>query len=488
MLKDRIARSAANIGGFNLLAKVMDLGSIMVLARLLTPEDFGLVALATATMLIATTVTELPVIDVLVQRPRLTPGDIDTAFTLNLMRGLVVYAVMAAAAGPIAWLYEAPALAPMLWVLALAPLARSLESPALVHPLRRVDYRPSSMALVAGKLAGTLTSIACALALQSAWALVLGLVVTGLTSMAWTYRLCPYCPRLRLRGIAAILGFAGWVTISRMLFALNYHGYRYMLGYFIGKAPLGQYTLGADLASLATYTLATPILQPIFAGMARIQSDLPRLRAAYLRAQQALMMLIMPLGMATAALAGSLVPVLLGPGWEQSATVLRWLAPMVALQMLSVPVQAAAMARGRPRALALREALGLALRLPATLYGAWFHGLFGAVVAIALSGLAIIAMNLAITRSLIGLGLWPQLLNPWRSLLAAAAMVAALLCGEALWPRPEAYAPALLRVAALMLGGLGLHGLVVLALWRLAGRPEGAESYALDLWARRGAA
>lgn len=285
MLRDVVAKGAATMAGFQVFSKIMDLVSIIVLARLLVPEDFGLVTLATATMLVAATVTELPVIDVLVQRPKLDERDIDSAFTLNLLRGIVVVGVLLAAAWPLAWIYGDDRLVGLMSALALVPLAKSLESPALVHPLRRVDYGPTAKSLFAGKLTGMIVSVALAFATGSYWALALGLITTGVVSMLWTYRLCPYRPRLRFAGIGSIFEFAGWVTVSRIIFAISQQSDRFFVGYILGKNNLGQYTMGSDIASMATYSLAGPILRPIFAGMSRIQEDLARLCTAYLNSQ-----------------------------------------------------------------------------------------------------------------------------------------------------------------------------------------------------------
>jgi PST family polysaccharide transporter len=477
MLKDAVAKGAVTMAGFEAIAKFMDVISIIVLARLLVPEDFGIVALATATMLIVAKITELPVIEALVQRPELDQRDVDSAFTLNLLRGGVVGAAMVGISWPLAGLYEDDRLVGLISALALVPLAKSFESPALVHVLRKVNYGPTAKSQLFGKVTGMLASVGVALLTGSYWALAVGLIVAALVTMVSTYLFCPYRPRLRFQGIVSILEFAGWVTAARIIIAISQQSDRFFVGYLLGKNVLGQYSMGSQISGMTTYALAGPILRPIFAGMSRIQEDLGRLRSAYLDSQQALMMAVLPFGVGLAAVAEPLVPLLLGEGWDIVVPVIWWVAPVVALQMLSVPVHATAMARGAPQTLALREGIALALRMPTTLAGAWFFGVIGAIVARALSGIMIIVINLFIARSLIGVAIAPQLLGSWRSLVSAGAMAGVVLGVQMIFPEPDIYILALARAVGLYVLGIAFYFALHLLLWRVIGRPDGAESY-----------
>src|SRR4051812_37528981 len=129
MLGRKVALGAATIGLFQLVAKCFDLLLTLILARILLPADFGLVAIAVAILLVASSVTELPVVDVLVQRDELDPDLIDTAFTLTVLRGLLVASVILIAAYPAATFYADPRLVPILSVLALIPIFTGLNSP-----------------------------------------------------------------------------------------------------------------------------------------------------------------------------------------------------------------------------------------------------------------------------------------------------------------------------------------------------------------------
>jgi lipopolysaccharide exporter len=479
MLGKKVAAGAATMGVFQLIAKGLDLALMFLLARILGPEDFGLVAVAVAFLLIANSVTELPVVDVLVQNEELDPSLIDTAFTLTLLRGILVALIILAAAYPLAAFYSDPRLNAILCVLAIVPIMVGLNSPALVHSLRRLDYGPTARSALIGKFCGVVSTIALAANGAGYWALISNLVLTPFGTMLATHFMARYRPRFGLTGARLIIGFASWVTISRMIWTLNMQADRFLIGRILGKASLGQYALGSDIASTATYAIAGPILQPVFSGFSRVQGDVARLRNAYLKSQQALVMVVLPSGVLLACVAHNLVPIVLGPGWEEAVPVIQWLAPVIALQMISVPVQAAAMALAQPRALASRELFGLMLRLPATLLAAWFFGLAAAAAARAITGIIIIINNMAIAQRLVQAPVGQQIINSWRSLCSAIIMTALVLVLN--WMLGDNAMPKIVTTALQILVGGFVYIIAHVGLWLWSGRPDGGESFLLGL-------
>lgn len=481
MMKHKVAHGAAIMAIFQVASRILDMAALLVLARLLVPADFGLVAIATSVLLVLTALTELPVIDVLVQREQLKARDVDAAFTTNIIRGISVSALMVLLSFPFAELYGDQRLIPILCVLSLVPLGKNMESPALVYALRDVNYKPTANILLFGKFWGAILSIGMAFMTHSYWALIAGVTITAAASTAWSYVLAPYRPRIELKGVWALLTFAGWVTLSRIFFTMSQQGDRFFIGHMLGTAKLGNYTMGGDISSIATNSLAAPILRPMFAGMARIHSDLERLRAAYIRSQQALTMLVLPFGVGLAVVADRLVPLVLGPEWSDTRIVIWWIAPVVALQMLSVPVQAASMARARPETLALREGIALLLRLPATLLAAFYYGFEGAVIARSVTGVIIIVFNMGIAERLVGVSIPAQLLAVWRSLVSAAILAMAVLAAQSFMSTPSDLLLRATDLGALVLIGVASYGAAHFGLWWLGGRPQGAETFVLEM-------
>lgn len=479
MLGRKVALGAATMGGLQFLAKVLDLLAMVVLARILTPEDFGLVAIAVSVLLIANSVTELPVLDVLVQRDEIGEEDVQTAFTLTMLRGFLVSVLIVASSWPIASFYEDARLIFILWAISLAPLFQGLASPAMVHYLRKIEFGPPARTNLIGKVVSVAISLIISFATGSYWALVAGPIITQAIITLCTYVYAPWRPAIRLTGAPSILKFAGWVTLSRVIWTVSIQADRLLVGRLLGKESLGFYSMASEISSLATYAVAGPIMKPIFSGFSRMRDDVGRLQNAYLKSQQALMMVVMPFGIGLAAAANNLVPLLLGEGWGTVVPVIRWLAPVIALQMMSVPVQALALALGMPKTLAYREAVGILIRLPATVIAAIYVGLIGAAAARSLTGIVIIGINLAIARNLIDLPIMKQFLNGWRSIVSAFLMAFLILCIDfGLAAQNWSYGPIL---AIQIPVGLAVYLTSHLGLWHLSGKSDGAETFLLKM-------
>jgi lipopolysaccharide exporter len=487
MLGRKVALGAALLTALQLLMKFVDIIFLVVMARLLTPADFGLVALAASVLIIVRATTELNVSDALVQRKEIDPRDVDTAFTINCMRGLLVALVIVATAWPMAALYDDQRLVAILLCMALVPLVGSLNSPALVHFLHRLEYGPGARVQLVGRLVGLAVSVALAYATRSYWALIASQLVAPAVSMVYSYLLAPYRPRFRLQGAKGLLNFAGWMTASRFISTVNLQSDRFLIGHILGKAQLGQYTVGSDMASLATYAFASPIMQTMFGGFSRLHADPERLRAAYLKAQQMLVIVLLPFGFGLASVADRLVPLVLGPNWDSVVTVIYWLAPVVSLQVLYMPLLSLAMAKGQPKVLVVREAINLALRMPLTLAGAWYFGLLGAVIARSLGGLVIILMTLMIARRFVQISVLHQIGNIWRSLASVAVMVAGVeLLKSSMSSSDLTLLVQIADLAALIAVGIVLYVGTHVGLWLAAKRPDGAEQFLLNLIQRRG--
>lgn len=485
MIGSKTTRSAALMVAAQLLAKTFDFVAVIVLARFLTPADFGLVALATSVMLIANSLTEIPVVEALIRNERMEQEDIDSAFTLTVLRGLVIALALLAVAQPLAAVFDDARLRPILMVMALAPLIQGFSSPNIAHALKAVNYGVMAKAQLIGKTASFVAMMVLAWLTHSYWALVAGLVANPAFTAIATHFMAPYRPRLSTRRFGAIFAFAGWVTLSRMVFTLNQQMDRFFVGAILGKTKLGFYSMAGDLSSMATFMVATPITQPLFAAFSTMVRDPERLRSAYLRGQQILFTVVAPIGFLFAALAEPFVRLALGDKWLEAVPLIQWLAPAIALHLLIIPTQALTMAVNRPRILVLRETVSLIVRLPATLLAALWFGLQAAVEARMVAAIVLILFMLSVARGLVGVTVWQQLRNSSRAGVALVVMTALVVLLEGLFPLPAVTFLQALRLAGLILLGAVSYAVALFGLWAVTGRAEGAETWMLGLVRRK---
>jgi O-antigen/teichoic acid export membrane protein len=482
MLGRKVALGALWLVGARLAAKGMDLLAMLIVARILTPEDFGLVALAATVLVILYTVSDLSLANALIRMHDPDKHAYDTAFTLNLMRGLVLAGCLVGLAWPMAALYADPRLVDLMLVLALVPLFRAMLSPRMAHLARGLMFRQAFVLEASGKAAAFVASVGVAMATGSYWALIAGLVAAPALSSAISYLLAPYRPAFSLVHWRAIFAFSGWLTASHVVNTLNWHADRFFIGGHLGTAALGQYTVGSELASLPTNAPMLPMMQALYAGFARLADDLERLRTAYLASQSIVMALAVPLGLIVAVLAEPVIVLAIGPRWLDAAFVVQVLAPVIAFQMLTGAAQSATMATGLTRMIFRRDLTALAIRLPLILGGLYLFGFEGVVWARVASGLASIGLNLHMIRRALGAPLTDQLLAPWRSIVSGSLMVLGLLAAMRALPVAGVdHTTLLLHTVALGVAGVGIYVAVHLLLWLAAGRPAGPESRLIRL-------
>ncbi len=476
-MKDRLTRGAAWLAATRLLVTLLGLASTMILARLLLPQDFGLVAIATTVAVLAASIGELSLSSALVQHADPQRHHFDSAWTLNIIRAAVLAAVLAAAAWPLAALYGDNRLVAILLVIAATTFLGGFGNPRLVVFTRDLVFWQEFAMGVSQKLLGFVVAMGVALVYKSYWALVAGGVAAQLLGVGLSYALLPYRPGLRLRGGRELFAFSLWLTLGRIVNTINWRSDQLLIGYFLGSNTLGHYSFGDNIAALPTREATAPVAQTLFPAFSRLAHDRARLRAAYVRGQTLMSALALPIGCGLALIAEPLIIVSVGEKWLPAVVVIQILASVFALQTLSSSLQSLAMALGETRSLFRRDFANLGIRLPLIIIGLVAGGLVGVLLARVVSGLAGMVINMALVRRLTGLSIGAQVAANGRSLAAVGIMVAVL----AILQHTGLGAADVPTLALLVGAGAASYAGALVLLWRLGGRPPGPETEIMAL-------
>ena len=334
---------------------------------------------------------------------------------------------------------------------------------------------------VAQKLAGVVASIAVAFVYKSYWALVAGIVATHVTGLIVSYTVLPHRPRICFRHLRELFSFSAWLTAGQIINTLSWRLDFLLIGKFLGKVPLGQYTVGNNLAMMPTREITAPLTKTVFPGFANIMHDPARLASGYQRVQAFLTTVALPLGIGVALVADPLVRFAIGDKWAPAVFILQALAAIFALQTLGSQVEPLAMAKGETRLLFIRSAQMFMVRLPLILAGMFLYGLKGLVIGRVISGLIQIIVDMVLARRLTGLRLRSQFLANLRPLTSVAIMALAVVAVQSLHPSLAGNLALPIELALLIATG-GITYILALALfWFAAGRPSGPERELLSL-------
>jgi O-antigen/teichoic acid export membrane protein len=419
---------------------VLRMGSIMVMARLLEPRDFGLVNMVTAVTGVLTLFRDFGLSAASIQKAEVSDEQASTLFWINLAVGGAL-TILAAALGPfMARFYHEPRLTVVTAVLAAGFLINSAAAQHIATLYRQLRFGVMSGIDVVSLFVGIIVGIAMAYTGHGYWSLVwMSLTPTLVSTPAFwiASRWIPSRPR-RGVGLGSLVRFGGTITLNGVIIYLANNADKVLLGRFWGATAVGIYGRAYTLISVPNDNLNSAVGGVAFSALARLQNDVTRMKSYFLKGYSVLLALTIPVIVTCALFSDDIVRVALGPKWSDAAIIFRLLAPTILVFALINPLGWFLLSTGRViRALKL-AVVGSALVVTAETVGL-SHGPTG--IALAYSA----AMVLWAVPYLIwclhetGISLGDVLLafgRPLASVVVAAlaAVTVRYVCGRALSP------------------------------------------------------
>jgi O-antigen/teichoic acid export membrane protein len=471
-----VARGAVLAVTMRWTDRLIGIVSTLILARLLAPADFGIVAMASLVVALVDTLLDFGVNTALVQKRSVDAEDFHTAWTLRLGQSAAAAAIIALAGAPAAVEYfNDPRVAPVLWIMALSLLASGFENIGLVALQRNMEFGREFRFFFWRRLIGFAVTIALALALRSYWAMVLGALTGRLAGVALSYVMHDFRPRLSTARLRSLWSFSQWL-LARNLGAFGATQVdKLIVGRRAGAGALGHYTLADEVAAMPVTELLAPIGRVLLPAFARLVDRPEELRRAFGLALGTQALVALPAGVGLAMVADNAVPVLLGAQWAASIPLLQALALIGVATALTHSSTYLLLALGRVRLQAAFVWAHFAVLAGLLVFGvpgadpqavAWTRLVVAVLAAAAFLWLATLATPAVQAVDLVR--------HTWRPLAATALMAGALYA----LPLPTTW-PAAMRLVAAIGTGVLLYAVALYTLWRAAGGPEGAERYVL---------
>lgn len=385
-MKEQIARKVGSAFFWKAVqhtgVKVIFLVRLLVLARLLSPDDFGLLAVSMVAVGIMNRVTDFGMIPALVQRPAARDAHYHTAWTVGIIRALTIAAVVLLAAPFVARLFTEPRAAVIMQVLAILPLLEASASIKVAELVRTLRFRTLTFIKLPEALTNTIIAIALAPSL-GVWALVAG-ALAGPTAMSiLSYFLAPYRPRFSLdrQAARALIQFGRWIFLIGLIAVLGNSVLRLVITRQLGTAELGLYFLGASLAFLPADVASQVIGDVTFSLYARLQGNREKATRAFTSVLTGLFAVLTPICTLLIALAPPVVENVLGPKWEGTVPVIRILALASMIGLLGETIVPILKGMGRPSKVVVMEGVQTLLLIAGVVFFTRYWGLAGAALA-----------------------------------------------------------------------------------------------------------
>lgn len=475
-LRDRMAVGAAWMIAFKLADRSLGLVSTLILARVLVPHDFGIVAMAMSFVVLLELMTAFGFDTALIQKQSKERGHWDTAWTLNLLLGIFIASMMVALADPVSSFYREPELEHVIRALAIGALIQGFENIGIVAFRTEMRFDREFRFLVTRKIITFCVTIPAALILDSYWALVIGQVTGRIAGTSLSYFMHPFRPRLSFSAAGSLFHFSKWMLLGNFTSYVRERSSDWIIGRTSGAASLGTYNIGAEFAALPSTELLAPINRALLPAYSSIAHDRSSLGREYLSVLSVVALVGIPAVVGLAATAPLFVPVVLGPNWLGAIPVMQILAFTGATNIISSNVHPAYLAMGRPD-VAVMLGLGAAmLALCLMLLLVPDFGLVGAASASLATNLIFVPVSITVLMRMLHVRAASILRAIWRPFVAASVMYACVLLFVGQFVPDSGILMNLLRLIAAVVMGVVLYFGGIALLWLACRRPEGGET------------
>jgi O-antigen/teichoic acid export membrane protein len=308
--------------------------TFIVLSRLLTPEAFGLVSLATVFTVFIELFLDQGFGAAIVQRSELEPEHLDTAFWINIGTGILMTVGLIAASGFVATIFDEPRLAPVLRWLSIIFILSSLSSTQISILQRKLAFKSLAARSLVATAVGGVVGMTMAFAGFGVWSLVGQDLVSALAGVIILWRASDWRPgfNVSLKHYKELFNFGVSIVGNHALTILIRRSDDLLIGYFLGPRLLGFYTIGYQLL-LVIIRLVTEVTNSVaFPAFSRIQEQPERMRRAFYNVTQYTSLFAFPVFIGLAVLAPELVPAVFGEKWTPSIPVMQVLSLIGILQ------------------------------------------------------------------------------------------------------------------------------------------------------------
>lgn len=456
--------------------------STLVLARLLTPEDFGIVAMGTLVGGLLASMSEMGIWQLLLRMRNADRSAYDTAWTIMLIQGVVLALAIFFAAYPAADYFKEPRLAAVMQVSALGSIIGALSNIGTVMFRRDLDFRNDFIFEFVGKVLHVVPVVVLALVWRSYWALIIGRLVGHVLDVLFSYRMHPFRPRLSLQGWRQFASYSVWITPAYIANFLNQKADVFIVGYVGSTAQMGAYNVASELSRMATAEIVQPLARAVYPNYAKLKEHVDELTKAFLIVLRTVGVIAFSAGFWIGAVADDIVHVVLGDQWGFAVPLMPWMGLFGAFAVVLTTVSGHILVvRHKERSMFVITWARLAVFSGSLVVTMQLGGdVVDLAMVAALSTAAVMIACLFYLPRVLDVSALGMLLEIGR--VFAIGLVMFIVIRALHW----SHAP--FRLLSLLLDsavGAAVYVTLVGLTWHLAGRPDGPERRIVDLMRRR---
>jgi len=366
------------LSGAKLVGQIFAWVITIIVIRLLSPEDYGLMAMAMIFVNFLMLLNELGLGAVLIQSETLDKEEVRQIFGVILLLNTLFFIILYTLAPWFGGFFGEERLIPIIQVLSLQFLIGAFEVIPVSMLERELDYKKKSLAYLVASMSGGLMTLYLALEGHGVWSLVWGSMTSLVLKTIGINLVSPYIqmPKFSFKGMRRTVSFGGLVTIERALWFFYTQADVLIIGKLLGKELLGLYSVAMHLSSLVMHKIGGIVNDVVFPTFSRVQGEPDKIALYFIKAVRVMSFFVFPMFLGMASISSELVGVLLGEKWQSIGIILSILVLIMPLRMISNLLPPALQGVGRADTSVFNLALAMVI-MPLAFIGGSQWGLIG---------------------------------------------------------------------------------------------------------------
>jgi lipopolysaccharide exporter len=354
---DSLSRRAVKSGFWvvflRIFQQLFSLIRTVVLARILLPSDFGLLGIALLSMSLLETFSQTGFDRALIQKKENIENYLNSAWTIMILRGLLLFIVLFSIAPLLAKFFNTPQAASIIQVMSFSFLFQGFTNIGVVYFQKELEFNKQFIFRVSGTIADFIVAVSIALIFRNVWALVLGILAGKLVQFAASYLLQPYRPRVQFDSakVRELFNFGKWIFGSSVIIFLLTQGNDFLVGKFLGVAMLGFFQMAYEIAKIPATQITHVITQVTFPAYSKLQDEKATLRETYLKVLKLTAFLSFPTAGLIFVFAPETATIILGEKWSPMIPALQIMAVGGLIRSLGATIGPVFQAIGKPEIL-----------------------------------------------------------------------------------------------------------------------------------------
>lgn len=360
-MNNKLLKSSSLLVLMRLIFRSLGLISTLILARLLLPEDFGIIAITSLFIFFFEVLSNTGIQQYLVQKPEMDDEDVYSAWTLDIViKGIMAF-ICLVISPLVAMFYDNPEIGYAVAVLSSVILIRALMNPGLHIFRRNLEYALIFKISVVQKIISVCVVISIAFYYKSFWAIIVGDIVSALTGVILSYKYCHFKPRLSRQRFKEQWEFSKWMLSRGVVGYARAQVDVFFVSKLFPLNQLGFYNMSKEITVMPAFDIIAPATEPLVATFSRVRDNLPELSKQFSLAVLVVMIFVSPICAFLFYYPEHFIKVVLGDKWIEAAPIMQVLPLLLLAFSLSSIINNVFISTGRVKAVFYYDVLSLLL-------------------------------------------------------------------------------------------------------------------------------